>query len=147
MRGFASALRLWALPAYKDSRNHRYTSCMCERARTHVDRDQRLRFTSFAHVNQTRAHRGHPPHALPWCWDGVDGKFGRTSTLNPSARDEACSGTVCSVVTVEIAHMGLAECPRMVSSLKPVKVCRSGVAGMAVGPMACRRCLRLQTGN
>lgn len=72
----------------------------------------------------------------------MDGKFGRTSTLNPSARDEACSGTVCSVVTVEIAHMG-----RMVSSLKPVKVCRSGVAGMAAGPMACRRCLRMQTGN
>lgn len=77
----------------------------------------------------------------------MDGKFGRTFTLNPPARDEACSGTVCSVVTVEIAHMGLAERPRMVSSLKPVKVCRSGVAGMAAGPMACRRCLRLQTGN
>ena len=39
----------------------------------------------------------------------MDVEFGRTSTLNPSARDEACSGTACSVVTVEIARMGLAE--------------------------------------
>ena len=29
--------------------------------------------------------------------------------MNPSARDEACSGTAYAVVTVEIAHMGLAE--------------------------------------
>ena len=111
MRGFANAVRLWALPAYEDLRNHQpQVHLMHVRACQNAHRPRpMIKIQSFAHVNHTRAHHGYFPHALSWCWNGRDGEFGRTSTLNPSGRDEARSGTVCSVVTVEIAQMGLAE--------------------------------------
>jgi hypothetical protein len=39
----------------------------------------------------------------------MDVEFGKNLHFESFCRDEACSGTAWSVVTVEIAHMGLAE--------------------------------------